>query len=458
MRRPVRFPPAVLVACLLSSTACGPPRAGSGNAPGGGARPNVLLIIVDTLRADRLGCYGSPGNTTPEIDALAAEGVRFERVIAPASWTRPSIGALLTGQHPRTLGLYREEDEILADRFTTLAEALRDRGYATFGMTANPHINRAYNFDQGFGTYLDSHVLFPFMNPADARANYNKSTVRPARELFEVALAAARGVTDRPVYLQINIMEVHEYNRGPRTLTGERFRSEFGAAPDGEYRAAVRQASSDIGAFTARLAALPGWEDALIVITSDHGEGLGDHPGVLRGQFHGFVVYESQVRVPLILVRRGGLPAGRVVATPVRLVDLFPTLLDHIGIAIPPGIAGRTLVPLLGAGTADPGLPRHFVAESRFRDVNKIAVYGGDWCYIENRDGWAGVNPRELQPRGGGENGVWTDRIEQQPEIAAALRDYLAQWEASHPPAPPTLDRDALSPEEEEQLRSIGYF
>lgn len=479
MHRPLRwfaaFPPAVfllLAACGPSTP--GPPSGGRADVPAPGAEatlhggaapsqiagglPNVVLIIIDTLRADRLGCYGFTPEISPELDALATDGVRFEQVIVPASWTRPSIGALITGQHPRTLGLYRERAEILAERFTTLAEVLRDNGYATTGLTANPHINSSYNFDQGFSTYIDSHVLFPFMKPAGEQQNYNKSPVRSARELFAGALETAREAKALPGYLQIDIMEVHEYNRGDNTLTRTEFQAEFRGTKNADYNAAVRQASHDIGEFVSRLTALPGWEDTLFLITSDHGEGLDDHPGVLRAQFHGFVLYESQATVPLILYRRGWRPSSRVVHRPVRLIDIFPTLLDLLGIAVPDGLTGRSLSPLLDDASAVIDLPDYFVTESRWRAVNKIGLYGEDWEYFENRDGWVGVNPVELQSRGGRENGAWTDRIGEQPAIAAAMRDYLAAWEEANPPARPTLDQDALSPEEIEQLRSIGYL
>jgi len=123
-----------------------PERAGTPQLPAPD-RPNIVLIIIDNLRADRLGAYGFPAPTSPELDAYGRKGVRFERVVAQSTWTRPSIGSMLTSLHPRTLGLYREEGEMLGGEFTTLAEALKQNGYWTAGATANPNINAYFNFD-----------------------------------------------------------------------------------------------------------------------------------------------------------------------------------------------------------------------------------------------------------------------------------------------------------------------
>ncbi len=108
-------------------------------------RPNIVLIIIDTLRADKLGCYGFPENTSPEIDRIANKGILFENVISQSSWTRPSIGSMLTSLYPRTVGIYKEEFDILHDRYETLAEILNDNGYYTMGITANPNINSVFN-------------------------------------------------------------------------------------------------------------------------------------------------------------------------------------------------------------------------------------------------------------------------------------------------------------------------
>ena len=136
------------------------------------SKPNIVLIIIDTLRADMLGAYGFPLPTSPELDSFSREGVRFSHVVTPNTWTRPSHGALLTSLHPRTLGLYKEMGEILASRFTTLAETFREHGYFTVGATANPNINSYFNFHQGFEVYVDTSVVMAFMSswPRRARA------------------------------------------------------------------------------------------------------------------------------------------------------------------------------------------------------------------------------------------------------------------------------------------------
>jgi len=128
-------------------------------------RPNVVLIIIDTLRADKLGCYGFPGDISPELDKMAKKGVQFNNVIAQSSWTRPSIGSMLTSLYPRSLGIYKEKFDILADWYVSLPEILQAKGYSTVGITANPNINKFFNFDQGFDIYMDSHVIFNWMNP-----------------------------------------------------------------------------------------------------------------------------------------------------------------------------------------------------------------------------------------------------------------------------------------------------
>ena len=374
-------------------------------------RPNVVLFLVDTLRADKLGCYGSPMATSPEIDALAEKGVRFEHVVAPCSWTRPTMASIITGCYPRTLGLYAEENEILPSRFHTLAELLHGAAYKTLGATANPHLNSVFNFHQGFDAYDDSTAVYTFMGPKNGETLFTKSKVRSSPDMCEAVLDYADSAGEGPHFVQLVLMEVHEWCRGERSLVRPEFEGCFGTRPRWLYLEAVRQFSHDLGAFVEQLSARPGWANTLFVIVSDHGEGLSDHPNVEKSRYHGRLLYESQLMVPLILYQPGKTFPVAEVKRPVRLIDLVPTLLAYLDVPIPEGIEGTSLLPLIRGDAGPLMLPEYFVAETKLRGHDKIAAYGPDWKYIENRDGHKGVNPRELQRIGVTENGVRTDRI-----------------------------------------------
>lgn len=421
-------------------------------------RPNVVLLIVDTLRADKLHCYGFSENTSPELDGLAEKGVWFANVFAQCSWTRPSVGSMLTSRYPRSLGLYKEQDEILADRFVTLAEVLREHGYRTVGITANPIINGVFNMHQGFDTYIDSNVVMPWMEAGGPeQTTRRKSKLPSAPAMFETVLSTLSAGTG-PFFVQANLMEVHESWRGSKSLTRPEYEKRFKGHKNGDYLEAIRQVSADIGGFLERLAALPGGENTLVVITSDHGQGLADHPHVPFSTAHGRLLYESHLRVPLILHHLGGALPPREIERPVRLLDLMPTLLDYLGMPAPADVEGTSLLPLMQAEGATVDLPEGFIAETQYRKNNKLAVYAGEWKYIENRDGSRSLNPRELQRIGATEDGKRTDEIERHPEVAGRLRRYLAEWEARTPAEKPVAPSAVLSADAQAQIDSLGYL
>jgi arylsulfatase A-like enzyme len=348
------------------------------------------------------------------------------------------------------------------------------------GVTANPNINGVFGFEQGFDLYVDSRVVWSWMRPEPGQLTRNRATALPdARtilgDMLEHARARAEAPDRKPTYMQITLMDVHEGWRLVRPEFRKDDRGRVGVP--GGYWDAVRQVSHDIGAFVEALGALPGWGNTLFVITSDHGQGLDDHPEVERSWGHGRLLYGSQVDVPVILYhpapadsgpwsrlvsaltgRRRGL-APRTVETPVRLLDVAPTILDLVGVAPPAGAEGRSLRRLVADGR-DPAvdLPGYFVSETHYQGVNKIAVHTPAWTYIENRDGQQGLNPRELQPRGIRENGKLTDRIDDEPEVAGELAAFLADWEGRHPERPATQPSGEVSLEELEQLEALGYI
>jgi len=434
------------------------------------SRPNIVLIIIDTLRADMLGAYGFPLPTSPEFDSYSRKGVRFSRVVTSNTWTRPSHGALLTSLHPRTLGLNKEKGQILADRFVTLAETFQKHGYLTVGATANPNINSYYNFHQGFDVYVDTSVVLGWMTPGPDEHVLDVDGYRlpVVDEVFEAILDELRNRKDTPYYVQANLMEVHEAGSGcvGGAKAAARVDPTYGdlfprvrPCLRREYLQAIRAVSHAVDQFVQRLSSMPGGRETLFVITSDHGETLpGDHPSLGNPKWHGWLVYESQVMVPWIMYSPGdALPRGVVIDRPVRLLDLMPTLLDFAGIDGPEEMVGRSLMPLVRGTKNSVGLPDHFVVETQLRRADKIAVYSSSWKYIENNDRHVGTRRRELQPLGSKENGAITDVSGSNREVTELLSKHLRDWESAHPRAAETL-RDRAAPDSlVKQLRAIGY-
>lgn len=441
--------------------------------------PNIVLIVIDALRPDKLGCYGFEGGISPEIDTMAREGVLFENVFSQCSWTRPSIGSMITSLHPRSTGIFKEKFDMLHNKYLTLAEVLKSKGYLTYGITANPNINKLFNFHQGFDVYQDSNVVWNWMTPRKGQEQSDGNSHLPqCRDIFNEVLAKAAAfkqhAPDQPVYVQINIMEVHSpylirdeykdaYKDYPvREINFKYPRQKLESLVRGTL-AAVKQTSSDFSAMVQQLRTIPGWSNTLFVITSDHGQGLDDHPDVDRSTAHGNLLYESHLRVPLIFYhpepqKRKYTPHR--VAQPGRLLDLMPTILDYAGIPLPKDhkIDGVSLVNRVTGSGEPPQLPEFFTAETAWRNVNKLAVYSGEWKYFVNKDKWPGVNHRELQPMGITENGKLTDKINGHPEIAKKMIAWLARWASTVKPATRHYPKGKLSPKELEQLKQLGYL
>jgi arylsulfatase A-like enzyme len=420
------------------------------------SKPNLVLIVIDTLRADKMSAYGFPRPTSPDLDQLAAEGVRFATVIAQSSWTRPSLGSMLTSRYPRTVGIYKEELEMLDGRFDTLAESLKAAGYTTVGSTANPNINSSFGFDQGFDHYIDSDVLWSWMDQEHGKRSSAKHPLPTAGEVFDRALSWIDEHGAPPYYLQLIVMEVHEARR---VFVRRRVDSTlFEDDPVYHYLQALHLVSGEVGGFVRTLSGRPGWKNTLFVITSDHGEGLFSHPDVAASQGHGDLLYQSQLVVPLILYHpAGGLPAGTIIDDRVRLLDLMPTLLEYAGVNGPGAMEGSSLMPLI-RNDGPVSLPKEFMVETERKVSEKIGIYTPAWEYIENRDRHGGTNPIELQAFGTTENGAKTDVASRHPDLTRELGAFVSEWERSHPKAPPTLQGNEMSPAELEQLRSLGYI
>lgn len=421
--------------------------------------PSVLLLMIDTLRADKLGTYGFPAATSPEIDALAKSGAVFENVISQASWTRSSIGSILTSRYPREIGILREKWDRLSEAEETLAETLKSNGYYTIGLTANPQLNRSFGFDQGFDRYIDSTVVFRWMKPEPGKAVVQEDVPPPnAKEMLARALEEIRTANSRPIYLQLLLMDVHAHHR----ITENQISPDLSKYADAAYLQSIRDTSKHIGPFISSLRKILG-EDLLIILTSDHGEGLSDHPDVRNSTRHGNLLYTSQINVPLIITggSKGSIKPGRVKSL-VQSLDIFPTILDTLHIPLTPKLQGTSRAAALSNPNYAFTNNALAYSETHWRKgVEKIAVTDGKWLFIDNRDAWKGVNEHELQTFRGAQNGVKTDSASKNQALTSQLNDQLRAWRSRVPGKSSKQEKHENakpSPAEIEQLKSLGYL
>lgn len=322
----------------------------------GAPKPDVIMVVVDTLRADRLGVYGNPRGLTPFLDELAARGVVFKNVYANSSWTVPSMASLFTSRFPSQHHV-TTFDSKLADGEVTLAESLQSAGYETAGMQANFRLTRELGYAQGFATW---NVL------RDIGAKVRGARVREAAQKWvgtDVTPATARA----PRFLFLQYMEPHSPYEPP-----EPFRERFGRTADGvdvananalmktiNFRAFTPQIvdvleslyDGEVAAVDAELQALFGELEqrgmlarSVVVITADHGEEFKEHGRMA----HGHALFNESIRVPLIVLAPG-LEAGKVIENNVSLIDVAPTILALAGLPAQPSFEGQSLVPMITA-------------------------------------------------------------------------------------------------------------
>jgi arylsulfatase A-like enzyme len=312
-----------------------------------------VIVAVDSLRPDHLGCYGYPRPTSPQLDSLAAGGVLFERVIGQASWTTPSFGTILTGLYPSQHGALALNN-MLRPTVPTLAALLEARGYATAGIVNAPALSPDYGFARGFDSY-----------------DIAEPESRDARETSRLALAWLDRNPGGPFFLFLHYFDAHlpyapqpGYDRfgdpGYEGAVGDRFDPDL-LAPDREtllasmvtwsaadwdrvkslYDGEIRSTDQAIGMLLRGLKARGLGRNTLIVFLSDHGQEFFEH-----GAYgHGHSLYGEVLRVPLVISLEGRLPQGVRVGSQVRLVDVVPTVLDVLGYEGPPDLEGVSLVP-----------------------------------------------------------------------------------------------------------------
>ena len=316
---------------LLLAAACGDQGARDvGPVPGFAEGNNLLVVTLDTTRADRLGCYGFDAARTPVLDRLAARGVLAERALTVAPITLPAHASLFTGLYPIDHGVRDNGIFVLADESHTLAETLAARGYQTAAFVSSFILARATGIAQGFDHFDDR------MTSSGGRSVHEVE--RGAADTVDAALAWLNEGHPEPWFLWLHFFDPHAPYEPPAS---------FAKMAGSPYDREIAHVDQELGRFLERYGQGGRLERTLLVALSDHGEGLGEH----REATHGLFVYDSTMQIPLILSHPALRPAR--IAGQIVLVDLMPTLLEALGVAAPVAMSGASFLGQLSEETPE---------------------------------------------------------------------------------------------------------
>ncbi len=404
--------------------ACSTPPVSDGAGPAGATRPNVVLISIDTLRSDRLPAYGYGGVETPAIDRLARDGVLFERAFTHANLTLPSHVSLFTGLLPPEHGVRDNIGYRLDESRATLPAELRRHGYSTGGFVSSYVLRPWTGIDRGFDVY-NADVQF------DAGLQFGRLQ-RPGLETLAAASEWLDGVGE-PFFLFLHLYEPHAPYTPP---------SPYAERYDDPYDGEVAAADAVVGDLVRKLEQLGLYEDAVVILLSDHGEGLMDH-----GEMdHLIFVYREVLQVPLIVKLPGSERGGERVGANVQLADVAPTIYRLLDLDSPPGLTGEDLLAAGGRSPADG--PRRIVSESVYPRIHfgwsdLASVIEGDLHFIDSPD-------PELF-RLSEDPGEQSNVIQQERAAARRLRAAVAAVDR-------TLQAPAADPETRRRLQALGYL
>jgi choline-sulfatase len=395
---------------------------------------DVLLVTLDTTRADRLGCYGDARARTPNLDGLAREGVLFRHAYAHVPLTSPSHASILTGVFPPRHGVHDNGGFVLGPDLPTLAERFVDAGYRTGAFVSAFVLDRRFGLARGFATYNDD-----MRGSAASRGPRDQALAIGSAVTVPRALAWWSRDDRRPRFLWVHLYDPHAPYDPPEPEAGA-----FRADP---YRGEIAHMDAQLGALLRAVRRPPpGRAPALVAVVGDHGESLGEH----GEPTHNYFIYEATQRVPLLLSLPGHLPAGRMVDPVVRAVDVMPSILEMAGLPVPPGLDGRSLVPLVtGASDKEPG-PAYLESYHPrlwWGSRELLGLRTGPWLYIRSprpelydveRDPGATSNVAAGQP-------LEVDRLAQRLAQLVGVGDPLSR-------------RTTVDPGVARNLQALGYL
>jgi arylsulfatase A-like enzyme/Flp pilus assembly protein TadD len=420
----------ILAVVLIFGVFRSGPQTGAGApvTPDGGL--SVVLITLDTTRADRIGSYGYAGAKTPNLDFLADSGVRFAEAACPVPLTLPSHCSILTGTYPLDHRVHNNGSYTLAEDQNTLAERLRAEGLNTAAFVASFSVDSRFGLDQGFEIYDDN-----FMEGSPFKALNSERKAEPVYRAFARWLDS---VGEKRFFSWIHFFDPHLPYDPPSP-----YKEEFAANPyDGE----IAYMDSFVGEVVGRLEEKGLLERTLIVVAGDHGEGLGDK----FEAGHGIFLYDPTVKVPLIFYARNHLPRGRVISNRVRLVDIRPTILEILALEEKENIRGRSLVPMM-EGRDEEDLDAYiesFYPRENFGWSELTGLLSGPWKYIHA--------PKPELYNLDEDPGESVNRFKDRPRVSADMNRKLDALIKSAVGG--AGGGRELSAEEQERLRSLGYI
>jgi len=405
--------------------------------------PNIVLITLDTTRADRMGFLGSPRGLTPNLDALAEQSAVFTRAYAQVPLTPPSHATILTGTYPQFHHVNKIEQAFLAADLPYAPDILRANGYRTGAfvsaivLEANPLY--APGFDRGFQTYdADFHNGQPGEDVYDSVRHRGETTVAHA-------LGWLNQHPKGPLFMWVHLYDAHDPYNVP-----EPYKSRYASAP---YDGAIAYQDAAVGKLLRQLKLRGLYDGAVIAVTADHGESLGAH----GEDTHGIFLYDETIHVPLLIKLPKASGGGKRITNRVELVDILPTLLQETGIDIPKEVQGKSLLALMKAGTAENDLPKAWgeaaYAESDYARTEygwsaEQALRTGKYLYIQ-------APRRELYDEGADANAEHNlaSSAAVADTLASQLEDFRQKTSSQRDVPKPALDAQA-----QEVLGALGYM
>ena len=396
-------------------------------------QPNVVVITIDTLRADHLGCYGYKQIHTPNTDGLAADGIRFENAFTAVPITLPSHTVIFTGTYPMLNGMHDFSGNRLGPEPPTLAEVLKQHGYRTGAVVAAAVLDSRFGLNRGFDFYYDH---FDFNRLQESNLDEME---RPGNIVADETLEWLANNYQKPFFLWMHLYDPHYPYNPPAPYSDEYKLHPY----DGE----IAFADEQVGRLLQFLKQAKLYDNTLIVLSGDHGEGLGEH----GEKTHGFFIYNSTLHVPLLVHLPHG-PKGKQVEDPVSTADIMPTVLQVLNLPVPSQVQGQSVLPAIEGASAQQAQSLYaetFLPRLHFNWSELRGVEVGKYHFIEAPKPElydTSKDPGEL-------NNLYSDKKAVSEEMRAKLAGIIRQYTAGKELA----EKTGLDPALMERLKSLGY-